>query len=176
MKTTGVSRRIDDLGRIVIPKEIRKNFKIRDGELLEILVEGDRIILTKHSSMKSIDEIAKICIEAVNDVIDVNMIVTDRDTVVAASSQLRKKYLDKDLSVGFNELILKHNAIIQREPVQLKIDNDNEEYTAYISKPIIVDGDVAGSVVILRSTNKITEADEMLADIISKLLIRNLIG
>lgn len=175
LKTTGVSRRIDDLGRIVIPKEIRKNLKIRDGELLEILVDGENIILTKHSSMKSIGDIAKLCIEAVNDAASINMIITDRDKVIAASPQLRKKYIDKDLSMEVSELLLKHNPIAEREPKTLRIDNENEEFTTYISQPIIVDGDVAGSVIVLGLTGKITEADEKIAEVISKILIRNII-
>lgn len=174
MKATGVSRRIDDLGRIVIPKEIRKNLKIREGELLEIFIDGDNIILTKHSTIKSINEIAKLCIDAVNDVLDVNMIITDRDKVIAASPQLRKKYLDKDLSVEFSELLLKHQTIIQREPKPLKIDDENEELTTYISYPIILDGDVAGSVVVLGLNEKVGDVDEKITDVIAKFLTRNI--
>jgi stage V sporulation protein T len=175
LKTTGVSRRIDDLGRIVIPKEIRKTLKIRDGELLEISVEDEKIILAKHSTMKSISDMAKTCVEAYNDALDTNIIITDRDKVIAASSQLRKKYLDKDLSMEVSELLLKHNVVIEREPKTLRIDNENEEYTTYISHPIIVDGDVAGSVIVLGLNNKISEIDEKVANVTSKFLSLNLI-
>lgn len=175
MKTTGVSRRIDDLGRIVIPKEIRKSLKIRDGELLEILVDEEKIILSKHSSMKSIEDTARLCVESVNETLNLNILVTDRDKVIAASSQLRKKYLDKDLSMDVSEMLLKHNPVIQKEPKKIKIDNENEELTSYISYPIIVEGDVAGSVIILGLENKVEETDEKIAELISKILSRNII-
>jgi AbrB family transcriptional regulator (stage V sporulation protein T) len=172
LKTTGVSRRIDELGRIVIPKEIRKNLKIRNGELLEIMVDGENIILTKHSSMKGIGDTAKLCVDAVNDALNINMLVTDRDTVVAASQSLRKKYLDKDISIELGELILRHQAIIERESKKLKIDVENEEYTPYVAYPIVVDGDVAGSVIIM--AEKIREEEEKTAEIIAKFLSRNI--
>lgn len=175
MKTTGVSRRIDDLGRIVIPKEIRKRLKIREGELLEILVEDENVILTKHSTMKSMGDIAKLCVAAVDDVNDINMLITDRDKVIAASSSLRKKYIDRDLSVEVSELFSRHNPTIENEPKILKIDTESEEKTSYIIFPIIVDGDVAGSVIILGNENKIGEADQKIGEVISKFLIRNMI-
>lgn len=174
MKTTGVSRRIDDLGRIVIPKEIRKNLKIRDGELLEIFVEDDRIILTKNSVMRGVGDIAKLCIESLSDTMKSNMVITDRDKVIAVSAPLRKKYLEKDLSMEVSELLLKHNVVIEREPKVLKIDNDNEEYVSYISHPIIVDGDIAGSVIVLATSDKLTDFDERIAGIIANILSRNL--
>lgn len=175
MKTTGVSRRIDDLGRIVIPKEIRKNLKIRDGELLEISVDEDSIILSKHSSMKSIAETAKICADSVSETMNSNIIITDRDKVIATSSQLRKKYLDKDLSMEVSEMILRHTPIVQSDPKKIHIDNDSEEFTSYVSYPIIVEGDVAGSVIILGLENKIDETEGKIAELLSKLLSRNII-
>ncbi|MDD3304659.1 MAG: stage V sporulation T C-terminal domain-containing protein [Bacilli bacterium] len=174
MKTTGISRRIDDLGRIVIPKEIRKNLKIRDGELLEIFIEGEQIILTKHSPMKSIEDIAKLCVAAINDAINISIIITDRDKVIAASPHLSKKYLDKDLNIELSELMLRHNPVIEREPKALKIDNNNEEITTYVSYPIIADGDVASLVIILGGNTKINDNNNKIADIISKILSRNI--
>ena len=70
MKSTGVLRRIDDLGRIVIPKEIRKNLKIRDGESLEIFINGDAIVLKKYSFMSDLNDIAQTCSDSIYDVIN----------------------------------------------------------------------------------------------------------
>ncbi len=175
MKTTGVSRRIDDLGRIVIPKEIRKNLKIRDGELLEILVDNEQIILTKHSAMKSINDVANLCINAVGDILTAGMVITDRDKVLAATPQLRKKYADKELSIEFIEAFLKHNPTFQKEPKQINIVSEEEEISTYSSYPIVADGDVAGTVFVLGFNDKIGEADEKCASFISKFLVQNII-
>ena len=95
MKTTGVIRRIDELGRIVIPKEIRKSLRIKNGESLEVYLDGDSIILKKFSQIESLESISVDYVEAFNQIIKHNIIVTDRDKVVAVSGPLKKKYLGK---------------------------------------------------------------------------------
>jgi AbrB family transcriptional regulator (stage V sporulation protein T) len=174
LKTTGVSRRIDDLGRIVIPKEIRKTLKIRSGELLEIMVDENNIILSKHSTMKDISDIAKSCVDAVSDSSNVNILITDRDKIIAASPELRKKYLDKDLNIDISEQFMKLQPIVEKEPKIVRVDNDNEEQTSYVIYPIIVEGDVIGSIIILGLGNKITDMDEKIAELTAKFLGHNI--
>ena len=89
MKSTGVVRRIDDLGRIVIPKEIRRNLKIRDGELMEIFVDMDSIILKKYSKLEDMLSITERITEKLADLSNLNIIVTDRDHILSCSG---KKY------------------------------------------------------------------------------------
>lgn len=175
MKTTGISRRIDDLGRIVIPKEIRKGLKIRDGELMEISVLDEQIILTKNVTMRGIKDIAKLCMKAVNDTLDINMIITDRDKVIAASPSLQKKYCDTELNVEMSEMMLQRKIIVQKEPKSLKINNEEEENTAYLVQPIVADGDIIGSVIILGFGNKIADIDEKAAIFISNFLVHNIL-
>lgn len=98
MKTTGIIRRIDELGRIVIPKEIRKNLRIKNGESLEIYLENDSIILRKYSQIESLKNVSIDYVEAFNQIIKHNIIVTDRDKVIAATGPLKKKYLDKEIN------------------------------------------------------------------------------
>ena len=76
MKTTGIIRRIDELGRIVIPKEIRKNLRIKNGESLEIYLENDSIILKKYSQIESLKNVSIDYVEAFNQIIKHNIIVT----------------------------------------------------------------------------------------------------
>ena len=75
MKTTGVIRRIDELGRIVIPKEIRKSLRIKNGESLEVYLDGDSIILKKFSQIESLESISVDYVEAFNQIIKHNIIV-----------------------------------------------------------------------------------------------------
>ncbi|MDD2469682.1 MAG: stage V sporulation T C-terminal domain-containing protein [Bacilli bacterium] len=175
MKTTGISRRIDNLGRIVIPKEIRKSLKIRDGEMMEISIQDEQIILTKSTTMRGIKDIAKLCVDAINDTLDISMIITDRDRIIATSPSLRKKYLDTDLSVEMSEMLLKRDVIIENESKSLKINNYEEERASYLVQPIIADGDIVGSIIILGLDNKISDIDEKVASFISKFLMRNIL-
>lgn len=85
MKTTGVTRKIDELGRIVIPKEIRKNLGIRDGENLEIFTDGDSIILKKYYEVKSLEELSSRLCKLVKSVYDFDVIITDREKVSTSS-------------------------------------------------------------------------------------------
>ena len=81
MKSTGVVRRIDELGRIVIPKEIRKNMRIKSGDNLEIFLEGDNILLRKYSPIETLENVTENYVESFNQVLKHNIIVTDRDKV-----------------------------------------------------------------------------------------------
>ena len=93
MKTTGVVRKIDDLGRIVIPKEIRRTLKIRDGESLEIFVDKEMIALKKYSTMEDLQEVTRKLLDAISNTTSKNIFVTDRDKVIAGSGELKKKFL-----------------------------------------------------------------------------------
>ena len=96
--STGIIRRVDELGRIVIPKEIRKSLRIKNGESLEVYLDGDSIILKKFSQIESLESISVDYVEAFNQIIKHNIIVTDRDKVVAVSGPLKKKYLGKNIN------------------------------------------------------------------------------
>ena len=97
MKATGVTRKIDELGRVVIPKEIRRNLSIRDGESLEIFTNEDSIILKKHSQLEQYDDVGKKLCDLINSIFKANIIITDREKVLATSYNISGKYLNKDL-------------------------------------------------------------------------------
>ena len=99
MKATGVTRKIDELGRVVIPKEIRRNLGIRDGESLEIFTNEDSIILKKHSQLEQYDDISKKLCDLISSIFKVNIIITDREKVLSTSlsNNISGKYLNKDL-------------------------------------------------------------------------------
>ena len=142
MKTTGVVRRIDDLGRIVIPKEIRRTLRIHDGESLEIFVDNEIITLKKYSSLNELANVSKILVESINKEINKEIIITDREKVKAASV-LNKK---------------------------VKIVDDVEEDCNYIIYPIIANGDAVGSAIIVSLENNISESEEKLIKIVAEFL------
>lgn len=174
MKATGVLRRIDNLGRIVIPKEIRKNLKIRDGESLEIFTESDSIILKKHSLMNNIKETAKICVDLFNEFVNANIVITDRNTVIAASGSLKKKYLDKEISETLVNALMNREVMVENQEKALNIDNEGEEKGKYIIAPIIADGDAVGLVILLLDNKEIKETDEKVVHFMTKFLSKQI--
>ncbi len=169
MKSTGVVRRVDDLGRIVIPKEIRRTLRIRDGESLEIFVDREMIALKKFSKMTDMDEISKQLVDIVNSVTGQSVFITDRDNFIAASGNLKKKYINKPISKQL-ELIMKDRSIVSEKSVHSIefLDSEVAEY-AYVISPVIMNGDAIGLVLIV-SEQSIGQVEEKMADVVSKFL------
>ena len=169
MKSTGVVRRVDDLGRIVIPKEIRRTLRIRDGESLEIFVDREMIALKKFSKMTDMDEISKQLVDIVNSVTGQSVFITDRDTFIAASGNLKKKYLNKPISKQL-ELIMKDRSMIVEKSLHSieVLDAEKAEYS-YVISPVIMNGDAIGLVLII-SEQSISQVEEKMADVVSKFL------
>lgn len=176
MKTTGVIRRIDDLGRIVIPKEIRKNLRINNGEALEIFVEDDKISLKKFSSMASIGEIANKYCDSFYNILKHNIIITDRDKIISISGPLKKKYYGKEISELISSMIDRRDNFIESKKKNINLTDNDTEYGYYAFSTIINNGDAIGCVIILSLDNPIMEMDGKMASIMANLLGREFVN
>lgn len=170
MKSTGVVRRVDDLGRIVIPKEIRRTLKIRDGEELEIFVDNDIIALKKFSKMAELGDVSKKIIDVVSSLVKKTILVTDRDVVIAGSGEFKKKYLNKEISNNIENIISSRTTTIQRNVSSIELVRDINDKYSYIINPIISFGDVVGSIILISSNNDISEFDEVISTLITQFL------
>lgn len=173
MKTTGIIRRIDDLGRLVIPKELRKTLRIKNGDSLEIFVDNEDIILKKYSPMESIEEAATKYVDSFNQVIKHSVIVTDKDRVIAASGVLKKRYLGKKISEFTERGIERRDSFVERQKKTFSFVEGIEDFGYYSFSSIISDGDTIGSVIIISVESPILESEEKMAVILSKLLSGN---
>lgn len=171
MKSTGVLRRIDELGRIVIPKEIRRNLKIKDGESLEIFIDNDAVILKKYSDMKDLHDIAQNCSDSFYDVISKDILITDLDRVIAASGPMKKKYLNKEISNFITDTI--KNRDTNYSTCDIEIVNGIHEESEFVISYVVVSGDAVGSVIILSDT-KINDVVKKTSDFIAKFLGKHL--
>ena len=175
MKTTGVIRRIDELGRIVIPKEIRKNLRIKNGDSLEIFLESDSIILKKYSQIESIEDVSVNYVEAFNSIIKHNIIVTDRDKVVAVSGPLKKKYLGKNINEFTERSIERRDSFSEKQKKPFSVIKDEEENGYYSFSSIVDNGDAIGSVIIISTDVPLTDIEDKMGIILSKLLSKQFI-
>ena len=160
MKATGVVRRIDDLGRIVIPKEIRRTLRIKEGDPLEIFTDKEgEVILKKYSPIGELSEFASGYAETLSKTTGHIACITDKDTVIAVSGGSKKEFLEQNLSPELEQLMEDKEIYTSNENdnVSLPITkNDNQErkYNSQVVYPIISDGDAIGSVVLLSKENK----------------------
>ena len=174
MKATGVVRRIDDLGRIVIPKEMRKTLRIREGESLEIFAQGDEIVLKKFSSSVDLQPISQNLIDTIALTIKSSIFITDRDYFIAGSGSLKKKFLTKTISPKLEELLLEneryHKQNVAYQDIVVTEEEAKEKYN-YLLYPILADGETVGLVLLMSKTEEdFTEEEEHLIQIISQFL------
>ncbi len=172
MKATGVIRRIDDLGRIVIPKEIRRNLRIRDGESLEIFVDQDSIVLKKFSVMRNIDEYASNLVESLYSLLKKSIVIADSDSVIACSSNL-KGLLGKSISDRMSSCIKRRESIIEKYDKELVITDSYSVECKYVINSIIANGDSVGLVIIF-DNDDIGNDDMLIASLASKILSKSI--
>lgn len=164
MKATGVVRRIDDLGRIVIPKEIRRSLRIREGDSLEIYTDGSNsITFKKYSPVESINDFIYQYVDALHSATKKEIIVTDNEKVIAVAGTLKKDLIGKRISLRLDDKIQKRNLQIYEKGETLEITDNFEYKNASVIKPISVYGDLIGCVIIL-GDNRIDEVEKTLVE------------
>ena len=170
MKATGVVRRIDDLGRVVIPKEIRKTLRIKEGDPLEIFTDKEGgIILKKYSPIGELTEFASGYAETLSKTTGHIAFITDKDTIIAVSGGSKKEYLEQDVSDELEQLMEDKEVYTSKEnsnkamPIT-KNGNEDKKLNAQIVYPIISNGDTIGTVILLSK-----EANTQMNDVEKKL-------
>lgn len=166
MKATGIVRRIDDLGRVVIPKEIRKTLRISEGAPLEIFTDREgEIILKKYSPIRELGTYAKEYAEVLAQMTGNSVCIADHDQIIAAAGSLKKQYLHKQVSKELAEAITERNMGVyqkgSRENIRIVEGNGEESYGKVIY-PVIAQGDAVGAVVLLSTSDKPGEIEEAL--------------
>jgi putative stage V sporulation protein T len=170
LKSTGITRRIDDLGRIVIPKEIRKNLKIKENEVLEIFINNDEIILKKFSPFNDSEKVLSDYIKVINDMTGNDVIITDRDKVILSTKKLEEKLLNKKLSEYVNDLIENRSIFLSNDMKGIEVIDNEKIKQNYYFIPFIIDSDVVGSIIMF-SSKEFDENSKSLLLIASKLLV-----
>ncbi len=182
MKATGIVRRIDDLGRVVVPKEIRRTLRIREGDPLEIFTDKDgEIILKKYSPIGELSNFAQQYVDATAQVIGHPVCVSDRDQIIAVAGISKKDLLGKQLHKDLEEAINDRVSVIankgDRNYVRL-VSGDDSEYKTQIVHTIISEGDAIGAVIILSKddNDNLGEIEEKMASVAANFLGRQMEG
>ena len=151
MKATGIVRRIDDLGRVVIPKEIRRTMRIREGDPLEIFTNADgEVIFKKYSPMAELGAFAGEYCDVLAKTGNLPAIVTDKDYVIAAAGTPKKELLERRISPELEEIMETRQAYAYSPEEGKRIQPvEGIEKTAVLAAPILSAGDIVGSVLFL---------------------------
>jgi len=158
LKATGIVRRIDDLGRVVIPKEIRRTLRIREGDPLEIFVDREgEVILKKYSPIGELGEFAKEYADSLNESTGHIACIADRDRIIAVSGAPKKEFLEKTNGPAVEKVMEKRKTVLMENPGKeeehcqdcfILEENGSCKLTAQVIAPIIAEGDPIGAVIL----------------------------
>lgn len=174
MKATGIIRRIDELGRIVIPKEIRKNLRIREGDSLEIYIDDyDNIVLKKYSALNSLKNLSSVLVDAIYNDIKKSVLITDTDRVLAGAGKDKKEYIGKNLSEDMILCMKRREQKLESHQKEFAICDKKENMT-YSIATIIVNGDVFGSVLIFEKDGFVGEKEQTIVNVMANFLAKHI--
>lgn len=172
MKATGIVRRIDDLGRVIIPKEIRRNMRIREGDPLEIYVSKDgEVILKKYSPIGDFSDFATQICESLNKATGHIAVITDRDICIAVAGALKRNLINKPISERLDEA-MDIREVYQYQPGDnlMTISDNATQFFVTCAAPILTNGEVMGCILFATVDVKelqVSDTDYKLLQIIS---------
>ena len=171
MKATGIVRRIDDLGRVVIPKEIRRTMRIREGDPLEIFTSGDgEVIFKKYSPMGEMSSFSTDYAAVLAEATRLAVIICDRDRCIAAGGVSKRDLLEKSVTTELEKIADERRLFTKKDGEAYAVDGCERKIC--VAMPIISAGDIAGTVVLLENDGCDTPSDTdiKLAEVAAKFL------
>ncbi|MBR5228745.1 MAG: stage V sporulation protein T [Firmicutes bacterium] len=168
MKATGVVRRIDELGRIVIPKEIRRTMRLRDGDPLEIFIDRDgSVILKKYSPIAELGGFAKEYAESLANASGHSICITDNDQIIAIAGGMKRDCVGRSITMSLEDVIGRRKNVINNasDGEYVNIFDSQEEKRSQVISPILCEGDAIGAVVLVGKTDDVVmgEMEQVLA-------------
>ena len=162
MKATGIVRRIDDLGRVVIPKEIRRTLRIREGDPLEIYTDTNgEVVFKKYSPVGELGSFASNYADVLSKHSEMPTLISDRDHIISVSGISKKEFMERRITNVVEELMETRKGFTAKSINEHLLPVEGVASQAAVLYPIISSGDVTGSVIMLSTDNKLmpTEAD-----------------
>ena len=182
MRATGIVRRIDELGRVVIPKEIRRTLRIREGDPLEIFTDHDgEVVLKKYSPIGEIAAIAKDYTDSLYRTLGHMALISDRDAIVSSSGAAKREFAEKAISHDVDQILQSRqlamlNLAAGARMIPITPDDPPETYSAQIVAPILADGEIIGGLLLLsrESGVQMTGVDQKVAETTANIIGRQM--
>lgn len=176
MKATGIVRRIDDLGRVVIPKEIRRTLRIREGDPLEIYTDREgEVILKKYSPISDLGDFAKEYVESLYETLGTPALISDRDEMIAVAGVSKKDYMNRRLSSFAESFMQERSTVVEKleKTIEL-IPGQYEQVKSYCVAPILSNGDPIGAVFILSKVHFVGETEQKAVETAANFLAKQM--
>jgi len=152
VKATGIVRRIDDLGRVVIPKEIRRTMKIREGDPLEIFVDREgEVILKKYSPIGELGEFAQEYADSINEATNKVACICDRDTIIAVSGAPKKEFVNRPLNPAIDKVMETRRSVLINDTSEHPLYREEDAVSKFVHEviaPVVSEGDPIGAVIL----------------------------
>ncbi len=153
MKATGIVRRIDELGRVVIPKEIRSTLRLKSGDPLEIFTDRDELMLKKYSPIASLEKFSEGTAKSLNDLSGHLAVICDTDEILYAAGSGKRELYGKSLSAEMDKILAGRRSYIanlsEGGDIVPLTDGASKAVTAQIIVPIVCGGDCLGAVALI---------------------------
>lgn len=176
MKETGMVRRIDELGRVVIPKEIRKTLRIKVGDPLEIFTDRDELLLRKYSPVQSMGDFAATFAESVAEVTECVCAVFDTDVILCVAGGKYKEWIGKSISDEAERAIRERKSLSVNSSdggtVISLLRGEGIDFTGEILVPVVSEGDLLGGIALLSSEREVTAQDVRIVQVGANFLSR----
>lgn len=175
MKATGIVRRIDELGRIVVPKELRRTFRIKEGTPLEIFIgdNGD-LILKKFSPVVELIDLAKEICDSIYETMNCTVLIFDNEKFVSGTGTNSKQYINTEISYQLEKVVQNRQNVIRTNMDLIKINDFDNETQSQLISPIICNGDVIGGVLLLSKTQNFMQEDIKIVKTMVNFLVKQI--
>lgn len=172
MIDTGLTRKIDGMGRLVIPKEIRERYNIREDDYLEFSLTNDGFCLKKYSKLGRLQALAQELTDTLNMFLDAEVLIAERDTILAYSGIYKDKYLNKPVSNKLINSIKRRESLFETYTKELEITEDNVINCSYINETIVANSEEVGIICLYRLDRSVDKTDLKVVNIVSSFLTK----
>lgn len=170
MKNTGVVRRIDNLGRLVIPKEIRKTLRINEGDYFEFFLVDSGIMLKKYSSLSEFNYVFDSFVSVVLSEYNCDALIVDDYKIVSSSKNFKNKFFEKNVSSFIEKLIKKRNVFVSKGKSMIDITDDEKLNGSYAVIPCLYNGDILGAIILFSFDGDLKESLIDICKLVSKFI------
>lgn len=174
MVESGLTRKIDGMGRLVIPKEIRERYNIHENDYLEFLLDSDGFFIRKYSRLGRLATLAQELTDTLSTFLNAEVLIAERDTIVAYSGEFKEKYINQPISKSFSKSIRRRESLFETYKKDLEIIDSDIINCSYINETLVADCEEVGIICLYRLDRSVDETDLKIVNIVSSFFTRYL--